>query len=115
MGTREGQKAGSTLPDEFAFRQNEARSADLEVEERALMNLAAQEYDQLRVIEKLPKDSELYAYKLKQYKELSAMRAEVEKVLQEQRLQKIQRDFDRQKADEERGQRHAEWLEQQKR
>ena len=29
------------LPDEFAFRQNEARAEDLEVEERALMNLAA--------------------------------------------------------------------------
>jgi len=79
------------------------------------MNLAAQEYDQLRVIEKLPKDSELYAYKLKQYKELSAMRAEVEKVLQEQRLEKIKRDFERQKVDEERGSRHADWLEQQKR
>jgi len=47
------------------------------------MNLAAQEYDQLRVIQRLPKDSDLYAYKLQQYKELSAMRAEVEKVLQE--------------------------------
>ena len=79
------------------------------------MNLAAQEYDQLRVIEKLPKDSEIYMYKLKQYKELSAMRAEVEKVLQEQRLEKIKRDFERQKVDEERGQRHSEWLEQQKR
>ena len=29
------------LPDEFAFRQNEQRAEDLEVEERALMNLAA--------------------------------------------------------------------------
>ena len=75
------------------------------------MNLAAQEYDQLRVIDKLPKDSELYHYKLKQYKELSAMRAEVEKVLQEQRLEKIKRDFERQKVDEDRGQRHADWLE----
>lgn len=59
------------------------------------MNLAAQEYDQLRVLQRLPKDSELYGYKLKQYKELSAMRAEAEKVLQEQRLEKIKRDFDR--------------------
>lgn len=71
------------FPDEFAFRQNDARADDLEVEERALMNLAAQEYDSLRVIQRLPKDSDLYEYKLKQYKELSAMRTEVEKVLQE--------------------------------
>ena len=60
-----GGLARADLPDEFAFRQNEARCEDLEVEERALMNLAAQEYDQLRVLEKLPKDSEIYAYKLK--------------------------------------------------
>ena len=33
--------AYADLPDEFAFRQNEARCQDLEVEERALMNLAA--------------------------------------------------------------------------
>ena len=83
MGGGGGALARADLPDEFAFRQNEARCEDLEVEERALMNLAAHEYDQLRVLEKLPKDSELYAYKLKQYNEFSAMRAEVEKVLQE--------------------------------
>jgi|TARA_B110000285_G_C15107737_1_gene609062 hypothetical protein len=40
----------SIFPDEFAFRQNDQRADDLEVEERALMNLAAQEYDSLRVI-----------------------------------------------------------------
>jgi len=33
------------------------------------------------VIQKLPKNSELYQYKLRQYKELSAMRVEIEKVL----------------------------------
>lgn len=79
------------------------------------MNLAAQEYDQLRVIQRLPKGSDLYAYKLQQYKELSAMRAEVEKVLQEQRLEKIKRDFERQKVDEERTLKHQQWLENQKR
>ena len=69
------------FPDEFAFRQNDQRADDLEVEERALMNLAAQEYDQLRVIQKLPKGSDIYEYKLKQYKEVSRMRTEIEKVL----------------------------------
>ena len=107
-------KINSSLPDEFVFRQNETRADDLEVEERALMNLAAQELDQIRVLQKLPKDSELYAHKLKQFRELSAMRVEVEKVLQEQRLEKIQRDFEKQKIEEEREFQHQEWLENQK-
>ena len=47
------------LPDDFVFRQNEERNGDLEVEERALMNLASQEYDQLRLLQKLPPDSEI--------------------------------------------------------
>lgn len=45
------------------------------------MNLAAQELDQLRLLQNLPKDSDIYHMKLKQFKELSAMRVEVEKVL----------------------------------
>lgn len=47
------------------------------------MNLAAQEFDALRQISKLPVNSELYRYKMDQYKELSTMRGEIEKVLQE--------------------------------
>jgi len=43
---------------------------------------------------------------LKQYKELSAMRAEAEKVLQEQRLEKMKRDFERQKQEEDRTVQH---------
>lgn len=38
------------------------------------------------------------------------MRVEVEKVLQEQRLEKIKRDFQKQKIDEERSLRHQIWL-----
>ena len=71
------------FPEDFIFRQNEFRSEDLEVEERALMNLAAQEYDALRLMARLPTNSEIYRYKMDQYKELSTMRNEVEKVLQE--------------------------------
>lgn len=40
------------------------RSEDLQVEERALMNLAAQEYDALRILSRLPPDSDLYQYKM---------------------------------------------------
>lgn len=70
-------------PADFVFRMNEFRCEDLEVEERAMMNINAHEYDHLRIINRLPVNSELYRYKMDQYKELSTMRNEVEKVLQE--------------------------------
>ena len=78
------QPAEAIFPDEFAFRQNEDRTADLETEERAMMNLQAQEYDQLRVIQRLPKESELYKFKMQQFKELSGMRAASAQLLQQQ-------------------------------
>ncbi len=79
------------------------------------MNIAAQEFDALRVMSKLPVNSELYRYKMDQYKELSTMRAEIEKVLQEQKLEKIRRDFEKQKYEDERRFKHEKWLEDQKR
>ena len=85
----------------------------MEVEERALMNLAAQEFDQLRILSKLPKDTEVYRHKMAQYKEMSAMRAEMEKLLQEQKLEKIRRDFEVQKMEDQRKFRHEQWLEEQ--
>lgn len=45
-----GKDLESTVPDDFIFRQNELRNDDLEVEERALLNLQAQEYDAMRLI-----------------------------------------------------------------
>jgi len=36
-----GKKGGEPFPEDFVFRQNEYRSEDLEVEERALMNIMA--------------------------------------------------------------------------
>jgi hypothetical protein len=91
------------------------RSEDLQVEERALMNLAAQEYDALRILSRLPPDSDLYQYKMNQYREMSTMRAEMEKMLQEQRIEKIRREFEKQKLDEERRFKHEMWVEEQKR
>lgn len=49
-----------------------------------------------------------------QYKELSTMRSEVEKVLQEQRLERIRRDFEKQKYEDDRRYNHEKWLEEQK-
>ncbi len=40
-GKRLGNSKGDPLPEDFVFRQNEFRCEDLEVEERALMNLQA--------------------------------------------------------------------------
>lgn len=102
---------GESFPEDFLFRQNDFRSEDLEVEERALLNLIAQEYDHLRVISRLPTNSEMYRFKMDQYKELSQQRNEIEKVLQEQRLEKIRRDFEREKFEDERRMKHEKWLE----
>ena len=110
-----GVSSDEPFPEEFIFRQNDFRSEDLEVEERALMNIAAQEYDHLRLLSRLPTNSELYRYKMDQYKELSTMRAEIEKVLQEQRLEKIRRDYEKQKYEDDRRYNHERWLEEQKR
>lgn len=79
------------------------------------MNLSAQEYDALRILSRLPKNSDVYQHKMMQYREMSTMRSEMEKVLQEQRLEKIRRDFEKQKYEEERRYKHETWLEEQKR
>ena len=83
------------------------------MEERALMNIAASEFDELRILSKLPKGSEIYKHKMQQYKEMSAMRAEMEKILQEQKFEKIRREFERQKIEDERRYTHEQWLEEQ--
>ena len=81
-------------PSGTIFAQNEDRADDLEEEEKALLNLAAQEYDSLQMLSRLDPESDLYKYKLQQYKEMSAYRANVEKALQKQRLEKISFDLD---------------------
>lgn len=63
----------------------------------------------------MPKSSDIYQYKMQQYREMSTMRAEMEKVLQEQRLEKLKRDFEKRKYEEERKFKHEAWLEEQKR
>eukprot|EP01022_Parablepharisma_sp_SALTPOND_P032082 TRINITY_DN827_c0_g1_i1.p4 TRINITY_DN827_c0_g1~~TRINITY_DN827_c0_g1_i1.p4 ORF type:complete len:532 (+),score=76.56 TRINITY_DN827_c0_g1_i1:13227-14822(+) len=84
-------------PKDTTFAQNEQRAEDLEAEEKALLNIAAQEYDALQLLSKLDPNSDLYKYKLQQYKDMSAYRAEIEKVLQRQRLERLRFDFEVQK------------------
>jgi hypothetical protein len=43
LGT--GTAEDEPFPEDFVFRQNEFRCEDLEVEERAMMNLASSEFD----------------------------------------------------------------------
>jgi hypothetical protein len=57
------------------------RGVDLSEEERTLMSLNAQEVDALRVLSRIPVGTELYRFKAEQYKELSTMRAEIEKIV----------------------------------
>lgn len=76
------------------FKQNLPRNEELEVEERAMMSLQAMDYDNLKLLSLLPQHSELYQLKMDQYKEISKVWLEIEKVLQEQRLEKIWWDFE---------------------
>lgn len=84
------------------FVMNEVKSVDLSEEERMLVNIAAQEVDILRMLSQIPIGTELYRYKLDQFKELSTTRAEVEKIVQEQQIQKLRRGFEKPRRDEDR-------------
>ncbi len=55
-------------PEKEFFLQNEVRSVDLSEEERILMSLQAQEVDALRVISRIPIGTELYRFKMEQFK-----------------------------------------------
>ena len=68
-----GGGGGGTPFDVFAperefFLQNEVRSVDLSEEERTLMSLQAQEVDALRLISRIPIGTELYRFKMEQFK-----------------------------------------------
>lgn len=67
------------LPDVGAFKQNDIRAEDLEVEERALMNLYAQDFDDLKLLNILSGNKDIYEHKVNQYKEMSQLRIEAEK------------------------------------
>lgn len=96
------------------FLQNEARNIDLTEDERILLNLQAQEVDALRLLSQLPVGTELYRFKMDQYKELSMTRAEAEKIVQEQRLLKLRRDFEKQRRDEDRKYENEKWVDEQR-
>jgi len=67
----------------YKFRQDVERCDDLESEEKAMVNLASQEYDALKLLSTIPEHTDLYKYKFEQYKKLSDTRAKAEIYLQE--------------------------------
>jgi hypothetical protein len=95
----------------YKLRQDVDRCEDLESEEKAMVNLASQEYDALKVLSTIPEHTELYKFKFEQYMKLSEVRAKAEVYLQEQRLQRLSKNFEMQTMDVERQRKHEEWLE----
>jgi hypothetical protein len=71
--------SGEFLPDFGNFKQGLARPEDMDREERAVMNLYAKDYDDLKLLDMLKGNSDLYIHKLKQYKSSSKQRNDVEK------------------------------------
>lgn len=67
-----------------------------------MTNLAAQEYDALRLLMTIPEHTELYQFKYNQYKLLSEARAKAELMLQEQRVKRVKKNFELQAKDYER-------------
>ena len=96
------------------FLQNEARSVDLNEDEKYLLNLQAQEADSLRILSQIPLGTDLYRFKMEQYKELSTMRTEAEKIVQEHRLMKMRRDFEKVRRDEDRKFENEKWVDEQR-
>jgi len=102
-----------TAQKEF-FIQNEARSVDLNEDERMIVGLGAQEVDALRLMSQLPIGTELYRFKMEQFKELSTTRTEMEKIMQEQRLLKMRREFEKVRREEDRKFENEKWVDDQR-
>jgi hypothetical protein len=47
----------------YKLRQDVERADDLESEEKAMLNLAAQEYDALKILSTIPEHTDLYKFK----------------------------------------------------
>ena len=98
-----------------ALMQNQVRSVDLTEEERILTSLTAQEIDALKLISQIPIGTEIYRFKMEQFKELSTTRSEIEKIVQEQRLQRLRRDFEKKRREEDRQFENDKWVDDQRR
>ncbi len=81
----------------MSFVQNLARNGGLSQAERLVVNLQAQEYDHLKMIDSFNQirnpDKDLESFKIEQYKKLSWIRTENEKAANAQGLIKARQDF----------------------
>ena len=82
------------LENPIRFGQNQTRNHELDRKERTLPNLHALELDQVRIMNSIGRPAvdygdELYQFKMKQYKELSTDRAEQDKMLNAQKVQRL--------------------------
>jgi hypothetical protein len=73
-------------------------------------SLVAQEYDALNLLARLPKDSELYGVKLKQFQEMSRMRQDLKDKIQKVRLEKVRREFEMERQMTETEKANLQWL-----
>jgi len=112
-GQNKNQFSIYTAGKEF-FVQNETRNVDLNDDERMIVGLGGQEVDSLRLLSQLPIGTELYRFKMDQFKELSTTRAEMEKIVQEQRLLKMRRDFEKVRREEDRKFENEKWVDEQR-
>ena len=63
---------------------NNPRNPDLNDFERGFTFMSAQEADQVRLMRQIPIGTDLYRFKVEQFKETSTTRAEIEKLMYEQ-------------------------------
>ena len=73
---------------------NYGRNPDLNIHERYLNFISTAEIDNMRILERAPQNTELYRFKLEQFKESSTSRSEIEKLIHEQYLREIKRRYD---------------------
>lgn len=73
---------------------NISRNPDLNMYERASLGLEAASVDELRMMRALPVGTDLYRYKVEQTKEMATARGEVLKLIEEQRLKEMKKQYD---------------------
>ena len=62
-------------------------------EEKALIALTTQEKEAVKALSMIPADSEMYSYKLNQIKQMSTLKRELEKIVQEQKLSRMWKEY----------------------
>ena len=94
---------------------NYTRHHDLNIHERYLNFISASEIDNLRILERTPQDTDLYKFKLEQFKESSTAREEIKKLVHEQYLREIKRRYDVVRRDQDKMFENMNWVDEYRR